>query len=47
MNIETITEYAMHFLQCGADFLASPLGVVVLGMAVCLLSVYFFEDLRR
>ena len=47
MSLETITRYAGNFLQSAADLLASPFGVVVLGVAVAMVVVYFFEDLRR
>lgn len=47
MNFDSIEEYAIHFLQCGIDFLGTPLGIVVIAMAITFFIVYLFEDLRR
>lgn len=47
MNIDTVFQYATNFLHSLVAMISSPLGVVVLGVAVCLIVVYFFEDLRR
>lgn len=47
MNIDTVFQYATNFLQSLVELVSSPLGVVVLGVAVCLIVVYIFEDLRR
>lgn len=47
MTFDTIKVYGLHFLQSAVKLLSSPLGVVVLGVGVCLFAVYLFEDLRR
>lgn len=47
MNLDAIVEYAGNFLQSAVDFISGPLGVVVLGVGICPVIVYFFEDLRR
>lgn len=47
MKFDTIKDYGLHFLQSAVELLSSPLGVVVLGVGLCLFAVYLFEDLRR
>lgn len=47
MNLEVVFDYSMHFLQTVVSFISGPVGVLFLGVAVLLIIVYFFNDLRR
>lgn len=46
MMFTLIFEYAKHFLLCCADFLSQPHGIVLLGVAITLIVVTWFGDLR-